>query len=93
MPAGGPSQTFVGVGTSVRQRTITEVGVNFAYRFAPCTQLTFGYTLIYWNDILTAASAIDPTTGTAGGTTRPQFTFRHSDYWVQGLNLGLTRQF
>jgi Putative beta barrel porin-7 (BBP7) len=72
---------------------ITEIGVNFAYRFAPCTQLTFGYSFLYWNDILSAASAIDTTTGTAGGTTRPQFTFRHSDYWVQGLNLGLTRQF
>jgi hypothetical protein len=72
---------------------ITELGYTLAYRFAPNTQLTVGYTLLYFNDILTAGSAIDPTVGTAGGNTRPQFTFHHSDFWVQGINLGLTREF
>jgi hypothetical protein len=72
---------------------ITEVGYTLAYRFAPCTQLSVGYTFIYFSDVVTAGSAIDPTVGTAGGNTRPQFTFRHGDYWVQGINLGLTREF
>jgi hypothetical protein len=72
---------------------ITEIGVNLAYRFAPCTQLRVGYSFLYWNDILSAGSGIDSTLGTAGGTTRPEFRFRHSDYWVQGINLGITREF
>jgi hypothetical protein len=72
---------------------ITEIGFNLGYRFNPCTQINLGYTFIYWNDILTAGSAIDPRVGTSGGTTRPQFAFRHGDFWVQGLNLGLTREF
>jgi hypothetical protein len=73
---------------------ITEIGYNLSYRFAPCTQLTVGYTLIYWNDIATPGRSIDTTVGTStAGQTRPQFAFRHSDFWVQGLNLGLTRQF
>lgn len=72
---------------------ITEVGYTLAYRFAPCTQLTVGYSFIYFSDIVTAGSAIDPTIGTAGGTARPEFRFRHSDFWVQGINLGLTKQF
>jgi putative beta barrel porin BBP7 len=72
---------------------ITELGCNLGYRFSPCTQLTVGYTFIYWNDILQAGTGIDPRIGTSGGTTHPQFAFRHSDFWVQGLNLGLTREF
>jgi hypothetical protein len=72
---------------------ITEIGFNLAYRFAPCTQFRVGYTFIYINDVLTAAPAIDPARGSAGGTTRPEFRFRHDDYWVQGINLGLTREF
>jgi hypothetical protein len=73
---------------------ITEFGANLAYRFAPCTQFTVGYSFLYWNDILTAAKGIDTQIGTnQDGTTRPQFDFRHSDFWVQGINLGLTREF
>jgi Putative beta barrel porin-7 (BBP7) len=72
---------------------ITEIGYNISYRFAPCTQLTVGYSFIYWNDIATPGKSIDTAVGTSGGQTRPQFAFRHSDFWVQGLNLGLTKQF
>jgi hypothetical protein len=72
---------------------ITEVGFNLAYRFAPCTQLTVGYTFIYFSDILQPGTGIDTTIGDNGTTTRPQFAFRHSDYWVQGLNLGLSKEF
>ena len=72
---------------------ITELGFNLGYRFSPCTQLTVGYTFIYWNDILQAGTGIDTRIGTSGGATHPQFAFRHSDFWVQGLNLGLTREF
>lgn len=73
---------------------ITEVGAKLGYRIAPCTQVTFGYTFIYLNDIATAASAIDPTVGTSSTTgERPRFEFKHSDYWVQGLNLGFTKEF
>ena len=73
---------------------ITEVGAKLGYRIAPCTQVTVGYTFIYWNDITTAATAIDPTVGTSDTTgDHPRFEFKHSDYWVQGLNLGFTKEF
>ena len=42
-----------------------------------------------------AAGAIDPrinNPGTANSTPRA-FTFRHSDFWVQGLSLGLAKEF
>jgi len=72
---------------------ISELGFNLGYRFSPCTQLTVGYTLIYFSDILQAGRGIDTFSGASGGTTRPQFVFRHSDMWVQGLNLGLVKEF
>jgi hypothetical protein len=72
---------------------ITEANFNLAYRFNPCTQLTVGYTFMYWNDILAAGTGIDTVVGAAGATTRPQFNFRHSDFWVQGLSLGVAREF
>ncbi|HMC12591.1 MAG TPA: BBP7 family outer membrane beta-barrel protein, partial [Pirellulaceae bacterium] len=72
---------------------ITEIGYNLGYRFAPCTQLNIGYSLLYWNDILAPANNIDTSIGTNGTTTRPVVNFRHSDFWVQGLNLGITKEF
>ncbi len=72
---------------------ITELGFNLGYRFNCCTQLNIGYTFMYWNDILSSGSGIDTGIGDDNGTARPQFAFRHSDFWVQGLSLGLTREF
>ena len=72
---------------------VTEVGFNIAYRFAPCTQLNIGYTLVYINDVLSPGTGIDTAIGDNGTTTRPQFTFRHSDFWLQGINLGISREF
>ena len=63
------------------------------YRFAPCTQLNIGYTFMYWNDILSAAKNIDTSVSTDSPVTRPVVPFRHSDFWVQGLNLGITKEF
>jgi hypothetical protein len=72
---------------------ITEVGLNLGYRFAPCTQFLFGYSFLYINDIASAGSAIDTSIGTNAGVTRPQFGFRHSDFWAQGINLGVMQDF
>lgn len=71
---------------------ITEAGLTFNYRFAPCTQLSVGYTFIYWNNMVAAADGIDTRIG-SGDEERPRFEFRHSDFWVQGVNLGLTHEF
>jgi hypothetical protein len=73
---------------------ITEVGLNLGYRFAPCTTLNVGYTFMYFNDVLSPANNIDTGVGTAStGLVHPAVLFRHSDFWVQGLNLGITKEF
>ncbi len=68
---------------------VTEVGLNFAYHVGPCTKLTVGYSFLYWNDVLRPGDQIDRTVGDG----RPDQRFDRSDYWVQGVNLGFTREF
>ena len=72
---------------------ITEIGYNLGYRFAPCTTLIVGYTFMYFNDILSPANNFDTTVNPNGGATRPTVLFHHSDFWVQGLNIGITKEF
>jgi hypothetical protein len=71
---------------------VTEVGFTLGYRWGPCTRINVGYTFIYWNDVISASGAINPNIDPEEGT-QPTFTFRHSDYWVQGINLGIVREF
>jgi hypothetical protein len=95
-PAGGIFTRASNIGRHARNEftAITEVGFNIGYRFAPCTQINLGYTFMYWNDILSAANNIDTGVGTSStGLVHPTVPFRHSDFWVQGLNLGLTKEF
>ena len=94
-PAGGIFTRDSNIGTRARNEftAITEIGYNLGYRFAPCTTLNVGYTFMYWNDILSPANNFDTTVNPNGGAARPAVLFRHSDFWVQGLNLGITKEF
>jgi hypothetical protein len=76
---------------------VPELGVNVSYELSNCLDFTFGYSIIYWSDVLRPGDQIDRTingTQTSGGmlmgAARPQFAFVDGDYWVQGINLGFT---
>ncbi len=95
-PAGGIFTRGSNIGRHARNEftAITEVGLNLGYRFAPCTTLNVGYTFMYFNDVLSPANNIDTGVGTgSSGITHPLVPFRHSDFWVQGINLGITKEF
>ena len=73
---------------------VTELGLTLGYKWGPCTRLTVGYSFIYWNDVLRPGDQIDPRVGEdPSGNQHPRFRFNHGDYWVQGVNLGLIREF
>jgi long-subunit fatty acid transport protein len=76
---------------------IWELGLNLNYRFRPCTQLNIGYTLIFINDVLLPANNIDTnigaSTATTGAPTHPIALFNHSQFVIQGLNLGISQDF
>ena len=82
---------------------IPELGATLGYQLTQRIKLTAGYTFIYWsrvvrpgdqmdreinslnNGLLTApAAALNPRIS----PDKPQFEFKETDYWVQGLNLG-----
>ena len=73
---------------------VTELGLTLGYKWGPCTRLSVGYSFIYWNDVLRPGDQIDPRVGEdPSGNQHPRFRFNHGDYWVQGVNLGLIREF
>jgi hypothetical protein len=65
---------------------VPEFGVKLGYQLTDCLRATVGYNFIYWTDVARAANQIDPV---LVGTGRPAFSFRSSDFWAQGLTVGL----
>jgi hypothetical protein len=79
---------------------VPEIGLNLGYQVTPGLQIKFGYTFLFLSSVARPGDQIDrrvnsnnvPTDagfGTAGGPAVPAFSFIHSDYWAQGLNVGL----
>ncbi len=74
-----------------------EFGATLGYQLTQRWRLTAGYTFIYWSNVVRPGDQIDtdlnpnllpPETIPFVGALRPRFTFRETDYWVQGVNLG-----
>jgi hypothetical protein len=85
---------------------VPEVGLNLGYRLTPRVSLLVGYTLLYTNNVARPGNQIDrtinPTQSTAHtenpgaqleGPARPSFKFKGSDFWAQGINVGLAFRF
>jgi hypothetical protein len=80
--------------------TIPELGITAGYDLTCRLRFTAGYSLIYWSSVARAGGQIDTdinptqfTGGTLSGVARPQFQFNMTDYWVQGVSLGLDYHF
>lgn len=77
-----------------------EASFNLSYKLTEHIRLSAGYTFIYWSNVARPGDQIDtninpnlvPTSttfGAAGGPIRPAFTFRSTDFFAHGVNLGL----
>lgn len=107
-PLIAPAETFEGgllaqrsnIGEYDRDQfsMIPELGANLGFYLSPRMRLTFGYTLIYWSNVVRPGDQIDldinenlipPELEPFDGLLRPEFVFRESDFWAQGLNVGL----
>ena len=86
----------IGVYEQEKFTVIPEVGFNLYYSLFPGARLTFGYNLIYFDDVLRPGSLIDtgvdprllpPTVG--GAQNRPTYVAQTDNFWAQGLNFGL----
>jgi hypothetical protein len=80
---------------------LPEIGLGLRYQASDCLALTAGYTLIYLNHILRTGDQIDPavnptqltnfdqTGGPLLGEPRPAVLMNDTDFWAQGINLGI----
>jgi hypothetical protein len=74
---------------------VPEVDVNVGYKFNPCIKTYVGYSLVAISDVARPGDQIDrvvqlPTIPPGlGVVARPLFSPRQSDFWAQGMTMGL----
>ncbi len=88
-----------GTNSGVRSRNrlafIPEVNCNLGYRVSDQWSFTMGYSFLYLNNVVVAGGQIDRTVnlsqnpGPLVGPARPAPLLNSTDYWVQGLSLGM----
>ena len=87
--------TNMGVYDRTRMAFIPEVNANLAYDVNPCWRINVGYSFLYWSNVVLAGDQIDrgvnlsQNAGPLIGAARPAFAFHCTDYWVQGINVGV----
>ena len=78
---------------------LPQIFANLGYQITPGIRFIVGYSFIYWSRVARAGDQIDtdvnstllpnsPTPPT-GDLRHPQFVFRDTDFWAQGINVGL----
>jgi hypothetical protein len=79
---------------------LPEVGLNVGLQLTQCLQLYAGYSFLWVSTVARAGEQIDPVVNVTQlpirsgvvplvGSARPAFNFDGTDFWAQGLNLGL----
>jgi hypothetical protein len=75
---------------------VGEVGVAVDYGILPQLRCSVGYTCIWWSQVARAGQQVDATVnptqfppGTLSGAAQPAFNLQTTDFWAQGLTLGL----
>jgi len=77
---------------------LPEFEFNVGYQVTNNLRLYLGYTFLYWTNVTRPGDAIDLQVNSTrtpasllppSGPAAPLFTFRNSDFWVQGINFGM----
>ncbi len=83
---------------------VPEAGLTIGYQLGEHLRVYAGYTFLYWSDVARPGEQIDvgvnaarlpvvpPFVGPVGAA-RPAFTFRETDFWAQGVHVGLEYRF
>lgn len=77
---------------------IPEVGLRLTNRINRCTELSVGYTFMYWSSVARAAGQIDRNVSQlppepASGSERPRFAFETDSFIAHGVQAGLQYRF
>jgi hypothetical protein len=107
-PVAYPGGGYFATPTNIGQRThsvfavVPEAGLTVGYRLTPWMAIVAGYTFLYVSDVVRAPQQINRTVnyssfnlppGPPTGPQEPSFRFKSSDFWAQGLNVGLALRF
>lgn len=76
---------------------VPELGVSVGYQLGPCLAAKIGYDFLYWSRVVRPGDQIDldvnpdllPPEEEFEGAERPRFEFRDTDFWAQGIRVGL----
>jgi hypothetical protein len=80
---------------------VPEVGINLGWQATPHLRLYVGYNFLYWTNVLRVGDQIDPVLNVPSRPgplllqrvpavpPRPAVLFRDTDFWAQGVNVGL----
>jgi hypothetical protein len=74
---------------------LPELGARVGYQLTHNLKLKLGYTLIFWSNVARPGEQIDLGVNPeliprsiGNNPARPEFVFRDTDYWVQGITFG-----
>lgn len=94
--------TNMGNHTRSRFAVVPEAGLSVGYRLTPWMAIVAGYTFLYVSDVVRAPQQINRNINPTGrpafadsgsGPAAPTFAFTSSDFWAQGLNVGLALRY
>jgi hypothetical protein len=76
---------------------IPELSTTLGFYLTPRLRFTIGYNIIYWSNVVRPGDQVDlvvnpnefPPVAAGGNVASPDFAVRTTDYWAQGLNIGL----
>ena len=92
----------IGTHNQNRFSVVPEIDLTASYHFSEHVRIFAGYDFLYWTNVIRPGQQIDrtldetqipnfdtPGTIAPAGQNRPAVLFHQSDFWAQGLNLGL----
>jgi len=98
--------TNIGSRSRTAFSVVPEIGFNVGYRFTPTASLFLGYSFLYASNVVRPGNQIDRTINTTQSTAytetptvrlqgpaRPSSSFNESNFWAQGINVGLAVRF
>jgi hypothetical protein len=106
--AGGYFAQPTNIGNHTRHviSVVPEAGLTLGYRITPRLSIVSGYTFLYASNVVRAPQQVNRQINPSGATAisgnpprtlvgpaQPAFKFNSSDFWAQGLNVGLAYRF
>ena len=98
--------TNIGSRTRTVFAVVPEVGINVGYQITPWASVFAGYTFVYTNNVVRATQQVNGSINPTGrpaftgnppspltGPAQPSFKFNSSDFWAQGITVGLACRF